>query len=313
MTHDKTDDYLWDKSGPPDPFVAELEEVLGPLAHTPGPRLKRRSVVRSWAWPIAGAAALLLAIGVSLVRPSPSNQWHADSLAGAPRLADAPLAGSARWALGAWLETDADSRAQISSKRIGWIKVNPGSKLKLTSADDVEHRLELAEGSIDAVILSPPRVFIVDTPAVTAVDMGCAYTLDIDDVGNGEIQVTAGWVYLERPGAPSAKVPAGAGCSIASGRGAGTPRFRDASPTLIDALDRFDAGAAEALEDVLAAARRRDSLSVWHVAIGTSGDARRQAISRLDDLVVRPRSLPTGPDLTDGQLERWWPDVVKSW
>lgn len=309
-----TDDYLWDRSGPPDPFVAELEEVLAPLAHKAGPRPpRRRSPLRSWALPLAGAAALLIAVIVTLATPQPDAQWRAGVLAGAPRLADAALQDTRAWQTGAWLETDAESKAHIESEQIGWLTVNPDSRLRLAHADAHEHRLELAQGSIDAVILAPPRVFIVDTPAVTAVDMGCAYTLDVDEAGNGEIRVTAGWVYLERSGVPAAMVPSGASCAIRAGLGAGTPRFRDAPQALITGLERLDAGAADALAGVLAAARPRDSLTVWHVAVSSTGPTRQAAIARLEELVGRPRGVPAGLDLTDAHLDRWWRRVVEAW
>ena len=31
------DDYLWDKSGEPDPEIQELEEILAPLRYQPKP------------------------------------------------------------------------------------------------------------------------------------------------------------------------------------------------------------------------------------------------------------------------------------
>jgi hypothetical protein len=57
------EDYLWDRSGEPDPELQELEEILGPLRYQPRPRqipadiqVRRGSFVRALA--IAAAIAL---------------------------------------------------------------------------------------------------------------------------------------------------------------------------------------------------------------------------------------------------------------
>ena len=51
------DDYLWDRSGPPDPDVARLEQALAPLRYRHRADLLRRPRTHSW-W--AAAAAVLL-------------------------------------------------------------------------------------------------------------------------------------------------------------------------------------------------------------------------------------------------------------
>src|SRR5215467_12217467 len=60
------DDYLWDKTGEPDPQVQELEEILGSLRYQPKPlqipnepRLPQRRNYFPW---LAIAAGVLLAI-----------------------------------------------------------------------------------------------------------------------------------------------------------------------------------------------------------------------------------------------------------
>ncbi len=308
-------DYLWDRSGPPDPFVAELEDLLAPLAHTPGPRRPRVvTVMREWALPLAGAAAVLFAVCLSILSPGARDAtWSVDPLTGAPKLAASALHAASPLTQGQWLETGPDAEALIESDAVGWVTVKPDSRLRLARATRDEHRLELAHGSIEALILAPPRLFIVDTPAVTAVDMGCAYEMDIDEEGNGLIHVTAGWVHLELEGARTARVPSGAACVIRKGRGAGTPRFTDAPEALLEALDRYDEGDIEALATILEHARPRDSLTVWHIALGASGDDRRQVIRRLDELAPRPRAVPAGDDVSDHHLKAWWRRVGESW
>jgi hypothetical protein len=53
------EDYLWDKSGEPDPEIQELEEILAPLRYQPKPlEIPHRKNY----WPMAIAATLLVAL-----------------------------------------------------------------------------------------------------------------------------------------------------------------------------------------------------------------------------------------------------------
>ena len=74
------------------------------------------------------------------------------------------------------------------------------------------------------MIWAPPRLFFVDTPAGVAADLGCAYTLEVDDHGDGLLHVTSGWVALQLKDRES-MVPAGASCATRPGVGPGTPFF----------------------------------------------------------------------------------------
>lgn len=55
------EDYLWDKSGEPDPQIQELEQILAPLRYRPKP-LELPVVRRRNYFPLAIAATLLLAL-----------------------------------------------------------------------------------------------------------------------------------------------------------------------------------------------------------------------------------------------------------
>ena len=75
------EDYLWDRSGEPDPEVRELEEVLGTLRYQPTPlRLPATAPIRgprrqtTWLAVAAAVALLVLAVGVWVLinRSAPS-------------------------------------------------------------------------------------------------------------------------------------------------------------------------------------------------------------------------------------------------
>jgi hypothetical protein len=59
------DDYLWDKSGEPDPEIQELEEILKPLRYQPTPLELPREVRRRNYLPLAIAATILIALLIS--------------------------------------------------------------------------------------------------------------------------------------------------------------------------------------------------------------------------------------------------------
>src|SRR6185436_2070098 len=184
--------------------------------------------------PVAVMAAIVLAVGtVFWVHPARSaeGQWHVARLGGAPRINSQAIGESSKLGIGQLLETDATSRAQIDVATIGRVQIDPNSRVRLLETNPEEHRLELERGSLSAVISAPPRLFFVNTPSGVAEDLGCAYTLEVDDTGNSLLHVTVGWVSMELNGRESA-VPAGAACATRIGVGPGTPYFEDAPENL---------------------------------------------------------------------------------
>jgi hypothetical protein len=147
--------------------------------------------------------------------------------------------------------------------------------------------LSLAKGRVQAEILAPPRLFFIETPSAVAVDLGCAYSLEVDEQGSGLLRVTRGFVGFEWAGRES-MVPAGASCATHAGRGPGTPSFENASASLRESLTRLDAGDASALGVVLGESRPRDTLTLWHLLPRVGADDRSRVYDRLTQLVAPP-------------------------
>lgn len=305
-----SDDYLWDGSGEPDPEVQRLELLLSRLRHNrpapefPAPaREARRSWLRAfWAWLAwrpalatfaAAAAVLVLIAGGWLVLQRSKPAWEVTRLEGAPQVGSSRIGDTGRLAVGQWLETDGSSRARINVGKIGQVQVEPNTRLRLVAARLTEHRLALERGTIHARIWAPPRLFFVETPSALAVDLGCRYSLKVDDAGAGLLRVITGWVALERNGRTSF-VPAGALCATKPGFGPGTPYLEDSSASLRAALARLDfeqAGQQErtaALGVVLAESRKEDALTLWHLLTRVEGEARSRVYERLAALAPPP-------------------------
>jgi RNA polymerase sigma factor (sigma-70 family) len=232
---------------------------------------------------------------------------------GAPRIDAEPIDDDGRLGVGQWLETDSESRAEIRVGEIGQVVVEPDTRLGLAAALPNDHRLDLERGTIHALILAPPGQFFVQTPSALAVDLGCAYTLHVDESGAGEIEVTMGWVAFERDGRESF-VPAEARCATRPEVGPGTPFFDDASPALRDGLERIDfgpsdsSGRAAALETVLEEARPRDGLTLWHLLSRVTVRERAAVYERFAELVPPPEGVSRAGVLGADQaiLDLWW-------
>lgn len=258
---------------------------------------------------LAASVAVLLGIGFAWkwsVRPAPSSTtsytstatvlvnaspaWTVSSTSGSPRVGAKTFQGDTRLHVGQWLETDASSRAKVAVSSIGEVNIEPNSRLRLVGTSATDHRVELARGTMSALIWAPPRLFFVDTPSATAVDLGCAYTLAVDDNGNGELRVTSGYVALEHDGRETV-IPAGQMCATRRGSGPGTPYAADAPEPLRRALVRFDfENTPSALPEVLVHARADDAVTLWHLLARAPTALRGEVF----DTLARDHAPPAG-------------------
>jgi hypothetical protein len=211
------------------------------------------------------------------------------SLNGEPTVASNRISGRGKMGIGEWLETDGQSRAQIKVGEIGKVEVDPNSRISLVATNPTEHRLKLARGRMQASIYAPPRIFIVETPTATAIDLGCEYTLEVDESGASVLRVSTGFVALA-DGRREVIVPAGAVCQTRPGKGPGTPYFPDATAAFQRALARFDINRDENadVQILLDEARRRDTLTLWHLLSIVSPARREQVYDRLAEIYAPP-------------------------
>ncbi|MES2694208.1 MAG: FecR domain-containing protein, partial [Verrucomicrobiota bacterium] len=257
----------------------------------------RRAVTR-WLAPLAVAAAVALLCGLAARRyafdpTNPASPWSVATMTGTPRIAAKRVHNTSLFHIGQWLETDAASRAKVNVGSIGELRVAPNSRVRLVGTAANDHRIELARGSLEALIWAPPRLFFVDTPSATAIDLGCAYTLTVDDAGDSELHVTAGYVALAH-GDREAIIPSGLKCRTRRGAGPGTPYDSEAPPAMLAALDDFDFGPPTArdaaLARLLALATTADDVTLWHLLPRTNGTDRLNVYETL----ARLRPLPPG-------------------
>jgi hypothetical protein len=305
--------------------VAEkLEVVVAPASLWAGiaAGLDNKSTPRVTAWflkPAIVAVAIVVAITASLVwlrtnRIDVGGQWNVARLGGAPKINSQTFGNDGKLGVGQWLETDGTSRAKIDVATIGNVEIDPNSRVRLLETNSTEHRLELQRGRLSARISAPPKLFFVNTPSGVAEDLGCAYTLEVDDAGNSLLHVTAGWVSMQLNGRESA-VPAGAACATRIGVGPGTPYFEDVTENLRSALTKVDFNRDHAaLQTVLAEARQRDAMTLWYLLSRVEPSDRLNVYARLAVLVPPPKGTTREGllSLNREMLDLWREEIDKA-
>jgi hypothetical protein len=302
MSEFENEDYLWNPTATPNPDVVRFETALRTLqrrphrgirdfdpASLPAARTAKRSP-RDVKWPVAAiAAAILLVVALAAARRI-TSPWAVvmvrDSGVIPSVQTRAPLNA------GEWIVTDAVTRARLNVGSLGKAEIGPSSRLRLVRAALTEHRLELAEGTLHARIWAPPRFFLVETISALAVDLGCVYTLQIDQLGAGMLRVESGEVELVGP-VHRARVPAGNSIHVNRTMGPGLPFPDNASPEFIAALTALEKNQRSGeLQSLLDAATPRTTITLWHLLPRVDGTERVAVVRRLAQLSPLPAGTP---------------------
>jgi hypothetical protein len=245
--------------------------------------------------------------------------WQVKRLGGTPKIGAEGISNDGQLEVGEWLETDGSSSAQIAVGSIGNVDINENTRVRLLATAPTEHRLELARGKMSARIWAPPRLFFVDTPSAVAADLGCAYTLEVDDHGASLLKVTSGWVALQLKDRESL-VPAGAACETRPGVGPGTPYFVDSTPAFREELKKVDfsddaAIRSVALTSMLNQTRPRDMLTLWHLLARVDGEDRVRVYEAMVNFVPPPNGVTREGvlQLDPAMLESWRHALGMTW
>lgn len=241
------------------------------------------------------AFIIMITVAITLLtlsNPTPVSYMQVENIHGSFIIGSERYSETGLIKIGDYLETDNDSRAKIRVGSIGEVEVDPQSRVKLIETKPDEHRLALDKGKIHATIWAPPRLFFVETPSATAVDLGCMYTLEVDDNGSTYLYVTSGWVALENNG-QEAIIPTGAMCETHKSSGTGTPYFKDADKKFINTLKLFDEGNRdiEIINALLKTSSKDDMLSLWHIIPKVDEKSRSEIFTLMKKFVEIPRSI----------------------
>jgi ferric-dicitrate binding protein FerR (iron transport regulator) len=252
--------------------------------------------------------AFVAAIAIAVVIFAIITRFHSPA---GPSWDVTGLPGTSQLRPGEVLQTDAKSEAQVKIANIGQLAVSPNTRIRLLVTKPNEHRIALDRGKVEAQTWAPPRLFIVDTPSASAIDLGCKYSLQVQDDGSSLLHVTLGLVALDRDGHETV-VPAGAFCRTRKGIGPGIPFFEDSSTEFQAALQKVDSLAEgpdrlAQLQIVLREAHVRDALSLWHLLPHLDAQSRGMIYDRLAQL------LPPPPEITRDGVVALDPKMLGAW
>lgn len=321
-----SDEYLFEKSGPPDPAVERLEKLLIPFRHesSAGAATRRPLRLPVAAAALIAAAAIVAALLWTAARPGRATKFELAEASGDVRVIDdGPLAGSSPadpargdpLKLRSRVVCGAGASARVRVGDLGYVTLEERTRVRVErsapteseEARDGAYQLYLERGSVSASIFAAPRIFELGTPSGIAVDLGCVYRTTVDDAGHTTLSVVLGKVSFESEGR-KVHVPAGASCRAVPGRGPGTPVWDDASQEYHAAVETIDGAksvaaanpssngaapndAAGALKLVLAQSRARDALTLWNLLDHPDADVRTKTFDRLAELVPPPAGL----------------------
>jgi hypothetical protein len=180
---------------------------------------------------------------------------------------------------------------------------------------------------LHARVTAPPRLFVVETPEATAIDLGCEYDLEVAADGSGSLRVQSGIVELAA-GKRLVVVPMGASARIRPGLGPSTPWANSAAEPLRAAVERWDRGEAAALDEIVEIASAHDTVTLWNL-LGQVDDADDRgavhdaitALVEVPEWVLRDKVIAADPTALDDlreSLEHYWffpetLDETKDW
>lgn len=316
------EDYLWDPAARPDPEVVRLERALAPLRHRPAPLALPSELPASPRRPrlragLVAAAVVGMMMGGTLSR-SLDTPWTVSRIRGVVIAGGAPVSakeGGEVLRPREWVETGQGSSARIKVGRIGRADLGPGSRARLVRAEGAEHRMAMERGTLHARIWAPPRFFLVETPSALAIDLGCIYTLTLDDRGAGLLRVESGEVELVE-GTRRSVVLAGNEATLTPGTGPGLPYPVRAAPEFRQALRGYEAHPdPRTLGALLAASDSGTTITLWHLLQRVPSAERPRVYTRLARLAPPPEGVtPEAALALDPRaLHRWRRALERSW
>ena len=299
----------------------DIEQLLDAQLRKPVFQPKAPALAWGFSWYriAAMSAVVVVAVGIGLIWSNyygPRASLEVANIVGNVKIGGGLINKPGSLKVGQTLETGESSRVKILIATIGEVELDPNSRIRLVQTRESEHRLALDRGRLSAKITAPPRLFFVNTPSAEAIDLGCAYTLEVDDAGRSLLHVTSGWVELVGNGHES-YVPIGAMCETRPGVGPGTPYFDDASETFVGALEKFDfeGGDEQAFNTMLTECRPRDTFTLWQMLSRVEGTRRVQVLNRMIELVGLPQGVTREGTLKLDQmtLDAWKDEMDLVW
>lgn len=330
------DDFLWDGTGTPDADIAAMQKDLAPLAHT-APLDEVRLARDRRDQPISAQEArntrtrtgrqspVLLAAGICsaglcvaallLLMKGGKKNPCTDAASGFAFTSSSDVSCGSHAALQGHMpigETITVGRTamELTIANIGKANVAPGSEITLVTTSVREHRLALRHGRLHANVVAPPRLFVVETAAATAIDLGCEYDVTINRAGVGELTVLSGSVELtSKFGA--VVVPAGYTAQLAPNLGTGVPLIT-AGGSYLEAIAADVAAGVPIAPDRWRTPNADDAITLAYLLPRLDAAARNIVVDQLSPLVPLAEIDSGAAKAGDlGEIQRWCNALVQ--
>lgn len=314
--------YLWDRTPPVDPVVANLERTLGNLGHRG--RTPEIGVARlRWTPRLLVAATIVLAgLVVWLAIPprgsAPPRTWEIASTTGSPIIGERQRFKGPGQTMRE-VSTDAASTVKLTNGEATMVMLGPSTKAHVIDGTDEHPWATVMKGSVEARIGSGDRPVMLGVLG-EAVELkpGSSTAVRIAD-GRADVEVRAGQAEIqwEKSGT---RLLGPALCEIESGRGpelpvslASSQRAQNLADKLRSVLGRKDLKAQDsALATVLKEATPKEAPMLWNLLSRVEGEQRRH----VRDVLAKLIEAPAGPErerillLDPGAMDAWWDAAV---
>ncbi len=330
------DDFLWSGTGTPDADIAAMQRDLAPLAHQ-APLDEVRLARERRDQPISAQQArnarpstgrqspVLLAAGICsaglcvaallLLMKGGKKNPCTETAPGFAFASSSDVSCGSHASLQGNLpvgETITVGRTsmELTIANIGKAQIAPGSEITLVTTSVREHRLALRHGRMHATVVAPPRLFVVEMAATTAIDLGCEYDVTVNRAGVGELTVLSGSVELtSKFGA--VVVPAGYTAKLAPSLGTGVPLITASTGYLVTIAADVAAGVPIAPER-WHTPTMDDALTLAYLLPRLDAAARTIVVDQLIQLVPLPE-IDTGAAKAGNlaAIERWCDALVQ--
>jgi hypothetical protein len=122
------------------------------------------------------------------------------------------------------------------------------------------------------------------------VDLGCLYTLAVDERGDTTLSVALGRVAFTHAGSGrDVYVPAGAALRATVAQGPLSPAWESSAPAWREQVAELDRAPEPGPDALARLASAGDTLALWHLLQAPSARTRGAAFDRLLELVAPPR------------------------
>jgi hypothetical protein len=189
------------------------------------------------------------------------------------------------------LQNNTSSKLHVSIPDIGNILLEPAARIKRVKADQIQ----LYQGTIFVRKEFAEKFFSVLVPGAEVKDffLGGSYKLTVEGSKNSLLEVSDGWVSVNKAGKEAIVLPKYS-CRVLADSGLGIPIAAASSPEFKNAIDNYafsSSGNEEFLLSAVSQATVYDALSLWNLIGRVYLQQREMVVSALFNVVEPPLNV----------------------